>query len=240
MPPPTQPCGGRVAGGYNILSGNQNFNDDNGHGTHVSGIIAATGRSGGLYGVSPGVHLYGIKALDRDGNGRVSDIIKGMEWAIDNNIQVLNMSFGDSKHNAALEHATRKAHQKGIILVGSAGNDGERGGTIDYPARFPWVLSVGAVDHDMKRASFSSKGGRIDIMAPGVDIRSTWKGGAYKVESGTSMSAAHVSGGAALVLARNPGMNSVRAQRYLVQLNQPLGPRREYGHGLLDLSPLSK
>ncbi len=110
--------------------------------------------------------------MDRDGNGRVSDVIKGMEWAIDNQIQVLNMSFGDSKYNAALEHATGKAHQKGIILVGSAGNDGERGGTIDYPARFPWVLSVGAVDRDMKRASFSSKGGRIDIMAPGVDIRS--------------------------------------------------------------------
>jgi subtilisin family serine protease len=230
---------GHVAGGYNIIAGNRNFMDDNGHGTHVSGIIAAR-RSGGLYGVSPGVALYGIKAMDRDGNGRISDVIRGIEWAIDHNIQVLNMSLGSSSYNAALEHATRKAHQKGMILVASAGNNGERGGTIDYPARFPWVISVGAVDRDMKRAAFSSTGGRIDIMAPGVDIRSAWKGGGYKVESGTSMSAPHVSGGAALILSRNSGMNSVRAQRYLVQLSKRLGPRREYGHGILDLSLLLK
>ncbi|NMF00828.1 S8 family peptidase [Aneurinibacillus aneurinilyticus] len=230
---------GHVAGGYNIISGTQNFMDDNGHGTHVSGIIAAR-KPGRLYGVSPDVALYGIKVMDRDGNGRISDIIKGIEWAIDNNIQILNMSIGSNTHNAALEYATRRAHQKGIILVASAGNDGERGGAIDYPARFPWVISVGAVDRDMKRASFSSTGDGIDIMAPGVGIRSAWKGGGYKVESGTSMAAPHVSGGAALILSRNISMSGGKAQKYLIQLSNRLGPRREYGHGILDLFPLSK
>ncbi|WP_334314211.1 S8 family serine peptidase [Aneurinibacillus sp. Ricciae_BoGa-3] len=123
--------------------------------------MLAARKSGSLYGVSPGVHLYGIKVMDRNGTRRISDIIRGIEWAIDNNIQVLNMSLGSSSHNTALEYATRRAHQKGMVLVASAGNDGECGGSIDYPARFPWVISVGAVDRDMKRASFSSTGNRI-------------------------------------------------------------------------------
>lgn len=228
-----------IAGGYNIIADNQNFMDDNGHGTHVSGIIAAS-KSGGLYGVSPGAALYGIKVMDRDGMGNMSDIIKGIEWAIDNRMQVLNMSIGSNTYNAALAYATRMAQQKGIILVASAGNDGERGGTVDYPARFPWVISVGALDRDMKRASFSSTGSGVDLMAPGVNIRSTWKGGGYKVESGTSMAAPHVSGGAALLLGRNLSRSGKSAPRNIVQLSKRLGPRREYGHGVLDLSPLAK
>ncbi|WCK52525.1 S8 family peptidase [Aneurinibacillus sp. Ricciae_BoGa-3] len=227
----------QIAGGYNIISDNGNFEDDNGHGTHVSGIIAAR-KSGSLYGVSPGVDLYGIKVMDRNGSGRISDIIRGIEWAIDNNIQVLNMSLGSSNHTTALEYATRRAHQKGMVLVASAGNNGERGGSIDYPARFPSVISVGAVDREMKRASFSSTGSRIDMMAPGVAIKSAWKGGGYKELSGTSMAAPHVSGGAALLLGLNSNRNGARAQGSLVQLSKRLGPRREYGHGVLDLSLL--
>lgn len=228
---------GRVAGGYNIIAQNRNFTDDNGHGTHVAGIIAASGRAGGLYGVAPEAQLYGIKVMDRDGSGRISDVIRGIEWAMDNHIQVLNMSLGDSNYNAALEYATRKAHQKGMILVASAGNDGERSGLVDYPARFPWVISVGAVDREMKRASFSSTRGPVDMMAPGVDIRSSWRSG-YRTESGTSMSAAHVSGGAALVLGRHPELNGARAESYLKRLNKRSGARK--GYGLLNFSPLSK
>ncbi|MBN6192885.1 S8 family peptidase [Aneurinibacillus sp. BA2021] len=235
---------GRVAGGYNAIAGNRHFMDDNGHGTHIAGIIASSSRLAEVYGVSPRSSLYAIKVMNKDGSGRVSDTVRGIEWAIENNIQVLNMSLGSSQHSVALEQATRKASQKGMILVASAGNGGSVkelfGSNIDYPARFPWVISVGAVDKNMKRADFSSMGGRLDIMAPGVDIRSTWPGGKYKAESGTSMSAAHVSGAAALLLARYQGMDGIKARNYLLRLNRRMGWRSQYGKGLLNLSHLSR
>ncbi|WP_051330871.1 S8 family peptidase [Aneurinibacillus terranovensis] len=234
---------GRVAGGYNIIAQNRNFRDDNGHGTHIAGTIASANARAGLFGVAPLASLYGIKVMDHNGSGRVSDTIKGIEWAIDNKIQVLNMSLGSSKYSQAFEQATRMAFQRGVIMVASAGNEGKRDrivNNIDYPARFPWVISVGAVDRNMKRASFSSTGNRLDIMAPGVDIRSTWLGGGYKTESGTSMSAAHVSGSAALLMSLHPNMQSSMAKRYFMQLQSRMGALREYGHGVLNLTPLSR
>jgi subtilisin len=233
---------GRVAGGYNVITDSENFKDDNGHGTHVSGIIAASGK-GSLYGAAPQASLYGIKVLDSSGSGSISHIVKGIEWAVDHNIQVLNMSLGSNQYSRSLDMAAQMASQKGIVLIASAGNDGNSrgtGNTLDYPARFPSVVSVGAVDQSKRRADFSSTGKGLDIMAPGVDIRSTWTGGGYKTLSGTSMSAAHVSGGAALLLGLYPNRKNSRTGKSLVSLSQKLGPSRLYGHGLLNLAPLSR
>ncbi|WCK53579.1 S8 family peptidase [Aneurinibacillus sp. Ricciae_BoGa-3] len=234
---------GRVAGGYNVITDTGNFKDDNGHGTHVSGIIAASASRAHVYGVAPQASLYGIKVLDSSGSGSISHIVKGIEWAVDHHIQVLNMSLGSNQYSRSLDLATQFAAQKGIILVASAGNDGNNrgsGNTLDYPARLPSVISVGAVDQSKQRADFSSTGRGLDIMAPGVDIRSTWIGGGYKTLSGTSMSAAHVSGGAALLLGLYPNRKNGRNGRAIVRLSQKLGPSRLYGRGLLNLAPLSR
>lgn len=189
-----------IIGNVNIIKPNKDGDDDNGHGTHVAGIVAAVNNEIGVIGTGPEIFLYAVKVLDKKGRGWLTDLIDAIDWCINNNIQVINMSFGSPNDNPSFHEAIFKAHQAGITLITSAGNNGEIGGSIDYPAKYPETIAVSAVDQYGNFASFSSYGPEIDLTAPGVDIKSCYIDGSYEIMSGTSMSAPHVTGIVALIL----------------------------------------
>lgn len=227
----------RVAGGTNILDPNASYSDDNGHGTHIAGIIGAQGLRG-VTGVAPDASLYSVKVMGADGTGQISDVIAGLEWALTNKMQVVNLSLGSHAASRALEQALIRARTDGLVVVAASGNTGNttgKGNTLEVPGRYPSVLTVGAVGPTLTRAVFSSTGKELDLVAPGVNILSTFPGG-YRVGSGTSQSAAFASGVVALVLAANPGANPDDVEGILFRSAQPLTPSSSdwrYGHGLI-------
>ncbi len=174
--------------------------DDNGHGTHVAGIIAAVDNEIGVVGVAPEASLYAVKVLAKNGSGYISDIILGIEWAVANGMDVANMSLGTNSDVQSLHDACDAAAAAGLLLVAAAGNDGA---AVDYPGAYSSVIAVAATDINDQRASWSSVGPEVLLAAPGVSVRSTWKGGGYKTISGTSMAAPHVTGTLALKLSAN-------------------------------------
>jgi len=189
-----------IKGNVNMIKPLKTGNDNNGHGTHVAGIVAAVDNEIGVIGAGPEVSLYAVKVLDNQGRGWLSDLIDGLDWCIDNGMQVVNMCFGSSVDNQSFHDAIIEAYDAEITLVASAGNRGENGGEIEYPAKYPETIAVSAVDENDNFAFFSSYGPEIDLAAPGVNVKSTYKNGSYRIMSGTSMSAPHVTGTAALIL----------------------------------------
>jgi subtilisin len=191
-----------IKGGINFVKSKRsvdptNWNDDNGHGTHVAGIIAAADNSVGVIGVAPQANLYAVKVLNSKGSGYLSDVISGINWAAANDMDVINMSLGSNSDSPSLHDAVDNAFASGVVVVAAAGNDGS---SVDYPAAYSSVVAVGATDSTNTIASWSSNGPEVELSAPGVNIRSTWKGGGYNTISGTSMASPHVAGTAALVL----------------------------------------
>jgi len=185
------------AGGYNAVNSSKPPLDDQGHGTHVAGTIAAVKDLKGVVGVAPNVKLYAVKVLDSNGSGQYSWIIDGIQWAVNNKMNVVNMSLGGPSGSDALKAAIDAAYKAGVVVVCAAGNDG---GAVNYPAKYPGAIAVSALDSSDKIASFSSRGPEIAFIAPGVSVYSTYKGGVYKTLSGTSMASPHVAGLAALVV----------------------------------------
>lgn len=185
------------AGGYNAIKPGSEPIDDHGHGTHVAGTIAAIKDSKGVVGVAPKAAIYGVKVLDGSGGGSYSTIIAGIEWCVDNDIKVINMSLGGRSSIDSFHKAVKVANEKGVTVVCAAGNDS---GAVNYPARYAETIAVSASDSSNKIAYFSSRGAEIDFIAPGVNVYSTYKGDAYKTMSGTSMACPHMAGLAALAV----------------------------------------
>ena len=186
-----------IKGGYNAINPLKSPNDDNGHGTHVAGIIAALDNDIGIIGVGPQIDLYAIKVLNANGSGYLSDVIEGLDWAVNNGMQVVNMSLGTSQDVPSFHEAIINVYNAGVTIVAAAGNTG---GSVVYPAAYPEVIAVSATDQNNQIASFSSRGPEIDLSAPGVSIYSTYKNQSYATLSGTSMAAPHVTGAAALII----------------------------------------
>lgn len=179
--------------------------DVQGHGTHVSGIIAARDNALGVVGVAPEASLYVGKVLGDDGYGQIPWIVNGIRWAIDQKVDIISMSLGSPDEDPALHDAIRQAYSKNIAIFAAAGNDGNNPNldSINWPARYPEVISVGSIDRSLLRSDFSSTGTRIDIMAPGGQIISTYPPRNYVVLSGTSMATPFAAAVGALCLAKH-------------------------------------
>lgn len=223
------------AGGYTITISSAPPLDDNGHGTHVAGTIAAVRDLKGVVGVAPKAKIYSVKVLDKNGYGRVSWIIAGIEWAADTKTNVINMSLGGPYSVDSFAQAVEAAYKKGVVIVCSAGNTS---GSVNYPAKYPESIAVSASDSLDKIALFSSRGPEIDFIAPGVDVYSTYRGSAYATMSGTSMASPHVAGLAALAIALGadtPAKVKEALTKAAVSINlQP----DEQGAGLIDAGKL--
>ncbi|HEX8620102.1 MAG TPA: S8 family serine peptidase [Thermoanaerobaculia bacterium] len=168
------------AGGYNILRKTSDPKDDHGHGTHVSGTIAAADNDIGVIGVSRDVRLWAVKMLDAGGSGTSEGMIESIDWVVKKAKEtggrwVVNMSLGAPEESAGEREAFAKAEEAGLIVVAAAGNSSLPGfpAPVGFPAAYPGVVAVGAIDNQHRLASFSSQGPEVDFAAPGVDILST-------------------------------------------------------------------
>lgn len=240
-----------VSGGASFVEEVEEWDDDNGHGTHCAGIIGARNNPLGVVGVAPECSLYAVKVLSGSGSGYLSWILAGMAWCLRNDIQVLSMSLGSPAGSAdepcvvAYQRAAEQLAEAGCIVIAASGNTGGDGNYwVGHPARCPGYMAVAAVDRDRVRAAFSSHGpdganplSGVEISAPGVRVNSTVPGGGYGTKSGTSMACPHVSGAAALLCelrpAWGPGRIRTRLKETAADLGVP-GNDSKYGAGLLD------
>jgi len=218
-----------------FISG-ESGNDDHGHGTHVAGTIGACTNNGiGVAGANWAVQLMGVKVLDWSGSGTLSGVAQGIRWAADNGANVVNLSLGTSSPAKTLERAVKYAWNKGAVLVCAAGNSG--GTQFTYPAAYVNCIAVAATDENDARAAFSSYGASwVDVAAPGVNILSTiqddwfwcflcyWYGylPEYDALSGTSMSAPHVAGLAALIWAKGSCTTNTCVRQQIEQTADPI------------------
>jgi minor extracellular protease Epr len=191
-----------VSGGISYVFFHPSYVDDNGHGTHVSGIIGARDNAIGVVGVAPKCSLWAVKVLDRNGSGYLSACASGIDWAASHGMNVANMSWGSSSDSTTISNSCANAYAKGVLLVAAAGNSGDGSKTTtetSYPAAYPSVVAVGATDSSDGQPYWSNTGPYVAISAPGVNIVSTYKGNAYATMSGTSMASPHAAGLAAVL-----------------------------------------
>jgi subtilisin family serine protease len=188
--------------GYNVINPKLPPTDDNGHGTHVAGIIAASNNAIGVVGVSPCAKIIPIKVLNRMGAGRMDHVIEGIKVAVDKGADLICMSLGTRNPLDEVLKAIKKAADSGVVCFVAAGNAG-RTAQLLYPAAYDMTISIGAVDENSMRASFSCTGPNLDFVAPGVDIYSTVPVSSYAVMSGTSQAAPFACGVGALLLSHH-------------------------------------
>ncbi|MFQ5631843.1 MAG: S8 family peptidase [bacterium] len=220
----------RVFGGVSYVPGVRSWRDDQGHGTHCAGIIAAMLNGRGTVGVAPNARLYAVKVLNRRGSGQLSWILNGLMWCYRSGMHVASLSLGSNErthdprvYNRAYERAGRILRRRGILCVAAAGNRG--GQPVGNPARCPSFMAVSAIDRRRRLASFSCIGPQVEICAPGVGILSTFPVNTYRQLSGTSMACPHISGVAALVKRRRPTWHGDRIRVHMMRTAIDLGRR---------------
>jgi hypothetical protein len=210
---------------------------DEGHGTHVAGIIGAVADNGiGIAGVAPKVRLLPIHVLNADGSGDSRDVARGVRYATDSGARVINLSLGGPTESSSLTSALQYAADKGVLIVAASGN-GYADSAPKWPAASDLTLAVTSTDINNNVGIFAQRGDYIDISAPGVSILSTSLGG-YKLLSGTSMSAAFISGAAALLFSAQPTITAGEVRDILLRTATDLGVSGRdttYGAGLVNL-----
>jgi subtilisin family serine protease len=225
-----------IKGGASFVSFTTN-DDDNGHGSHVAGIIAALNNSIGYVGVAPNASLYAVKVLDKNGSGFLSAVAQGIDWARTNGMNIGNMSLGSPSPAATLENACNAAQAAGVLLVVAAGNNGDSDPStteLFYPAAYPACVAVGATDINDNLAYFSNTGSFLGVSAPGVSVPSTYKDGGYATLSGTSMASPHAAGMAALLWTGGSTAATVRAALFThVRDLGPAGYDNGFGWGVV-------
>lgn len=231
-----------ISGGVSLSELSTSYYDDNGHGSHIAGIIGAKNNNIGTVGVAPNTKMYAVKVLDHEGYGYLSDVIAGIEWSITNKMDIINLSLSMPLSSSALKNAVDEAYNNGLLVVAAGGNNGDSSGTTDtveYPAKYSSVIAVGAIDVNNKRPSFSATGSSIELVAPGVNILSTYLNNKTLSMDGTSMATAYVSGALALLKESNPKLTNKQIRQKLQVLAKDLGsPGRDsvYGYGLIQVS----
>nr|WP_269052348.1 S8 family peptidase [Sporosarcina sp. G11-34] len=242
------------------IIGGQNFTDDdgsnpdifldyNGHGTHVAGTIAAQKDDKGVVGVAPEASLLIVKVLNKKGSGQYEWIINGIDYAIEQKVDIISMSLGGPTDLPELHEAIKRAVSNNILVVCAAGNEGDGNDLTDeyaFPGRYNEVISVGAINLERSPSDFTNSHDEIDLVAPGEKILSTYLNGKFATLSGTSMAAPHVSGALALIkgLVNNSfGRELSERELYaqLIKRTVPLGfPQRIEGNGLVYLTVLEQ
>lgn len=234
---------GRVLTGYDFVNNDANAADDNGHGTWVSGIVAANANDGyGVAGISWTDKILPVKIMNREGTGDTADLTSGIVWAADHGATIINMSVGGFPSSSYVQDAVNYAWNKGVVLVGAAGNNGRQEDF--YPAAFANVVSVSATQVEDEFAHWSSYGPKVDVSAPGASVQTTnctvctyaghdtW--GDHTYISGTSFATPNVAGVVALIRARYPTYSPAQVVDALTGTVDDLGYRGfdiRYGHG---------
>jgi subtilisin family serine protease len=223
---------GVVAGRFDTFTGNLAPHK---HGTAMASAIAAHGR---LLGVAPAAHILAVRAFDdapAGAHATTTRVLDGLQWISNSGARVVNMSFSGPA-DSSVHDMIASIRRKGVVLVAAAGNDGPRAPAA-YPAAYPEVIAVTATDADDKLLNVANHGSYVAVAAPGVDIFVAAPGGGYDFTTGTSVATAHVSGLAALLIARNPGLTPASVQSILMRTAKDLGPQGrddEFGAGLVD------
>jgi serine protease len=244
------------APGYNAVDGTDHPNDDAGHGTFVTGVLASNlVDGGGVQGVASAVTVMPVKVMGSDGSGTDYDIATGIRWAADHGAQVINLSLGGPEAGRVLADAVAYAASKDCVLVASSGN--ENAAQVAYPAGYVSCIAVGAIQFDGARAPYSNQGTKLEVVAPGGNLNQDLnQDGApdglvaqtfdpqqgygefnYAFADGTSGAAPLVSGVAALVRAVNPALSAADVRAAIRTTAFPLGAagrNTEFGYGLVD------
>lgn len=242
--------------GWDFINNDAHPNDDEGHGTHVTGTIAQSTNNGiGVAGIAFNASIMPVKVLNQNGSGSYTQVADGIRYAADHGAKVINMSLGGSVADTYLEDAVRYAYNNGVTIIAASGNDGAT--SVSYPAAYDaYVIAVGATRYDEQKAYYSNSGTGLDLTAPGGDdtvnqngdryidgvLQQTFaahqpKNFGYYFYTGTSMATPHVSGVAALILARNSMFTPDQVRNFLQSTAEDHGPPgwdADYGWGIVD------
>jgi subtilisin family serine protease len=221
---------------YRNFTSDSDPHDTVGHGTHVTGIIAA--RNGLAKGIAPACKILALKVLGHSGMGSNEWVAKAVRHATECRVQIISMSLGSSRTDDGVHTAIREAYEAGIVVVCAAGNDA---GAVNYPAAYKETIAVGAVDSHGHACEFSCRGKEIAVAAPGQDITSCWLSNGYATVSGTSMAAPFVSGVLALYISAqrklDRAVNHSDVMNALAASCKDVGDKGRdnvYGWGLVD------
>ncbi len=220
----------------NFIPGEDNisilYEDTSCHGTSVAGVIAALDNDEGITGINPHVLLYSARVLDADNRAPVSRIAEAIDWAIAQDVDIINLSFGTTADSPVLHAAVQRAYRAGILLIAAAGNRG----VVEYPAAYDEVIAVGAVDAHGDRSCGSAVGSALELVAPGEGIVSTGAFGGLCTAGGTSLAAPHVTGAASVLWQLDKSMPADFIRALLDFTANQYGSAAEYGFGLVDLN----
>lgn len=208
------------------------FEDATGHGTAVASLIASSPDEESIQGINENAAVYSVQVLDENNNGTLSSVVQGIYWAIENDMDIINMSFGTPHPSAILEKAVKDAKEAGILLIAAAGNDPD--GAVEYPAAYEGVCAVGASSPEGKIAADSVRGEDVDIYAPGESVMVNAPLFGTQMTDGSSLACAQVSGAASLIWEKDRAKDAQFIRALLEgTANSDIDP--EYGRGLLDI-----
>ncbi len=211
------------------------YEDTTGHGTCIAGIISSKGIDTDVEGINANVEIYSAKILDETNTAPVSRVVEGIYWAMEQDVDIISISFGTPNHSVALQQAVKDATAQGILIVAAAGNSGKEN-SIEYPAAYPEVMAVGSVDSSCRHSESSAMGAQLEICAPGEQIKSIGSFEGEIIVSGTSMSVPHVVGAASLLWQKDKTKSADFIRQLLNASARELGDTDVYGNGLLDVS----